>query len=462
MPDGSRPRARTLAGAALAALVAAGVAAAGGPGQWTPISKGASRSSDDVALARSSDGVLHVLWQRRGRKISALWETRVAPDETTAADAVAGGLIDAGSPAATVAPDGTLRAFSFVRAAAGSGWNLQLAVRSPSGAWSVSPEALAQAPAAEAPTAAAAATRDGTPLVAWVSGAQIRFRFGVDPAAAGASLAAGCCATGVVPAVDQESGQAYLAWASGAPGGAGVYVQAIDRNGASRPRVYATGSANRRRRLAVLPAGRVALSARAGATGVYLAYATGYPKPRGITLLDVGARRRVLAVKAPGAAHVVLASGPLGRMWLAWSRGGTIYVTRTDRAVTRIGAVRAVPIRRGARLVDRLAAEGSPGTLDLVASFETRGGAVRFWQEQVLPGLSLGISATATGGSTRYLFRVSDAGEPVANATVRFGKQSLTTGVSGTVVLVTGDRPGSATASKPGYAPATTPLPAAA
>ena len=78
----------------------------------------------------------------------------------------------------------------------------------------------------------------------------------------------------------------------------------------------------------------------------------------------------------------------------------------------------------------------------------------------MLPGLSLAITATVSaGGATKYVFRVTDAGEPMENATVKVGKQSLTTGLAGTVALATGDRPPNATASKPGYAPATTPLP---
>ena len=57
------------------------------------------------------------------------------------------------------------------------------------------------------------------------------------------------------------------------------------------------------------------------------------------------------------------------------------------------------------------------------------------------------------------MFRVTDAGEPVGNATVKVGKQALTTGLAGTVVLGTTDHPPTATASKLGYAPATTPVP---
>jgi hypothetical protein len=238
----------------------------------------------------------------------------------------------------------------------------------------------------------------------------------------------------------------------------GVYVQAVDRTGATRPRLYATGSSTPKRKAAVLPEGRVALSSRPGANGVYLAYTVGYPKVRAIAVLQVGSRTQVLLVKAPAASHVALAAGPQGRLWLLWSKGGTLFAARTNRSVSRLGAVRTLEMRRGAKSVAWLQGDGTPGVLDLVASFPARAG-VKLWHQQVLPGLSLRIDAKAASGATSYVFRVLDAGDPVANASVRVGKQTLTTGVSGSVTLVTSDHPPSATATKPGYAQATTSLP---
>jgi hypothetical protein len=236
-------------------------------------------------------------------------------------------------------------------------------------------------------------------------------------------------------------------------------VQAIGRAGPARARLFATGSATPKRKAAVLPEGPVALVSRPGAPGVYLAYTIGYPKVRRLAVLEVAARQRVLDLRAPGAGHVALAPGPQGRLWLVWARADEIYAARTNRSVSRLGAARRIPARQGAGRIDQIRGEGSAGALDLVVSFETRAG-VRFWHQQVLPGLTLGITKTSgAAGATRYLFHVADAGDPIANANVRVGKQTLTTGVSGTVVLVTSDHPASATATKPGYAPGTTPLP---
>jgi hypothetical protein len=223
--------------------------------------------------------------------------------------------------------------------------------------------------------------------------------------------------------------------------------------------VFATGSANKKRNRAVLPSGRVAIAARTGASGVYLAYATGFPRVRGVSLLHVGVRKIVIRVDAANAAAVVLAAAPQGRLWLAWSREGAIFAARTNRSVTRLGAIRKIPLRRGAQAINHLQGDANLGALDLVASFESRGNA-SFWHQHVLPGLSLTVQASGPPtGQIRYVFEVTDAGEPVPNATVRVGKQVLTTGLAGVVALETSDRPASATAAKLGYAMATTRLP---
>jgi hypothetical protein len=451
-----------LAAAAIAIFVGAAVALAGPPGKWTPLSKGQLATSDEAGIVRTADGVLHVAWERRGARTTALWQTRVGADgRLLGSEPIVPGLSEGGSPELTAAPDGALRAFFFVRAADGTSANLRLATAPAGGGWTVVPDPLAQAVGAAVPTVGAAAARDGTPVVAWPVGTQVRYRYGVDPGAQGVALGVGgCCALAVQPAVDQITGQAYIAWASTAPAATGVFVQAVARGGPTRPKVFATGSATKRRAAAMLPSGRVALTARIGAPGVYLAYTSGYPKVRGIYMLLVGARRLTIKVKAPGAAHAVLAAAPQGRLWLAWSRDGKIYAARTNREASRLGGLREIPIRRGSKAVAQLQGDGSSGALDLVANLVSRGGSTVFWHQQVLPGLSLKVTATTpSGGPTRYAFRVTDAGEPVANATVTFGKQTLTTGLAGTVVLATTDHPPTVTASKLGYASAQVPIP---
>jgi hypothetical protein len=189
---------------------------------------------------------------------------------------------------------------------------------------------------------------------------------------------------------------------------------------------------------------------------VYLAYTTGFPAVRSISLLNVGARSIARKLKAPGAAHVTLVAAPKGRLWLAWTRRGTIFAARTSRDATRLGRVQEVPMRKGSPVVEQLQGDASAGPLDVVASLASRGGALRIWHRQLLPALTLEVSAQGAADTPRrYVFRVTDAGEPVPNASVKFGKQTLTTGVAGTVTLTTSDRSPTATATKLGYAAAT-------
>ena len=450
-----------LAAAALVTLVVATSAGAGPPGAWSPVSKGVLVSTDEAGLARTPDGVLHVAWQRRGVTTTALWQTRVAPDgRTQGAEPIAPGLSEGGPPALVATADGALRSFFFVRSPDGSAANLLVASAPAAGGWTVGSAPLAQAAGTDVPTVGAAASRDGAAVAAWPVGTQVRYRYGVDPGAQPTALGVGgCCASGAQPAVDQVTGQAYIAWASSAPGATGVFVQAVDRAGPTRPKVFATGSATKTRDAAVLPAGRVAISARLGAPGVYLAYTFGYPKVRGINLLQVGARKLVLKIKAPGAGQVALAPSPQGRLWVLWSSGGTIFAARTDRDVSRLGAVREIPIRRGSKVVAQVQGNGSSGPADLVALF-ARGAAVSLWHEQVLPGLSLAVKATVSADQPDALRLPRHGCGRGGGERDGRGRQAVADDRPGRhVVLSTNDHPPTASASKPGYAPATTPVP---
>ena len=152
-------------------------------------------------------------------------------------------------------------------------------------------------------------------------------------------------------------------------------------------------------------------------------------------------------------------SSPGGRLWIAWLRSGAINVTRTNRAGTRIEPVRVLVSPRRTTAIRQVQGEGSLGPLDLVANLDAVGGTT-FWHQQILPLLSLRVTGTAFADrSTRYVFSVTDAGDPVANASVRVGAQTLTTGLAGTVVLTTTDRPLAAFASKTGYATGSATLP---
>lgn len=99
--------------AALASVTTALSASAGPPGVWTKVTGGDRRNIDDVGLARTSNGVLHVLWQRRTGPINtSIVHTSVTKaGKVGGTNVVVGGLRTVDDPAVLVLRDGRLQAF---------------------------------------------------------------------------------------------------------------------------------------------------------------------------------------------------------------------------------------------------------------------------------------------------------------------------------------------------------------
>jgi hypothetical protein len=152
---------------------------------------------------------------------------------------------------------------------------------------------------------------------------------------------------------------------------------------------------------------------------------------------------------------VNLANGPDGRLWLMWqdSSKRQLFTARTNPAATRIGAVVTVAPPPRTTIVWKLNGQGSLGPLDLLAHVSTPG-SIASWHTQVLPGLSLRCSSR----KQTVTCAVTDAGSPVAGATVKLGGKTLKTGGKGTATTSLASGRVEATASKAGYTAATTNL----
>ncbi|MEP6892584.1 MAG: hypothetical protein ABI927_02285 [Gaiellaceae bacterium] len=451
------------AGAALAALAVVCVAAAGPPGAWTRAGKRPGSPGFGAGIARTADGVLHIVSLRRAGKKLELWQVQIGSDgRLIGSNAILRGWSTLANPALVPSADGGLRLFvggNHSRSAANPG--LVTATAPQAGApWTLQPDPVSPGEDAAVANAGASTAKDGTPIAVWATPTGLHYRYDVDPAGTDVVMVLpGCCASEPAAATDGATGQSYVAWGSNAARASGVLVQPIGPDRVSGHRLYAPGSTSKQRAAAVPRGERVAISGRRGGGGVYVAYSVGSPIVQGVVLWPVGAPRTAVRIAAAGASHIVLAAAPDGRLWLAWTRKATIYVTRTNRAATRVEPVRAVSPPPRATSIWRVQGEGSLGPLDLVANLDAVGGTT-FWHQQILPLLSLEVNAVAQqGGSTRFSFAVTDAGDPVPNATVRVGSQALTTGLAGTVVLTTTDRPLAAFASKSGYASASSALP---
>jgi hypothetical protein len=145
----------------------------------------------------------------------------------------------------------------------------------------------------------------------------------------------------------------------------------------------------------------------------------------------------VIAVPgSKGAQNIALSAGPQGRMWVAFDDASNdLHAVRTNRAVTRFGAVRHLA-PGGSGSVYKVAIEGTAARADLVVN---DGSSIR--HQQVLPGLTLTVKPRKWDGSQprRVTLKVTDAGDPIKGARVKAtlsGKVfSCTTGADGTCKL---------------------------
>jgi hypothetical protein len=441
--------ARTAAALAVLVLVAAASAAAGPRGQWTRL-PGTVINFAEPGLARTQDGVLHVIYTRRNGSKEDLIHVPVAASGRVGGDSVAlGGWSAMSHPDLLRMPDGSLRAFfgGIRSTSAGETNNAMNTATAPAAGtpWTLKPGKAAQATYAYATgVAGAGLAKDGTPISAWSGTPGLGFHYGVDPGAPDGKIPqTGCCLYTPEIAVDSSSGQAWVGFHSNETDGAGLYANAIGPGGPQGGRRLAPGSVTNRG--SIYPGNRASLTGRIGAGGVFLFFGQGYPTFKTLALWKVDTARPQIVVKADRNEHANVAAAPDGRLWLMWEVNGTIFATRTNRTATRAGAVNALKAP-GSRTVYRLNGEGSAGPLDLIVN-DGQG----LWHQQVWPKLQL--SASRSGRN--IVFRVLDAGDPVAGATVKAGGKTLKTAANGQATLKQGSAARvKATASKAGYTPA--------
>jgi hypothetical protein len=416
-----------LAVTALAFATGAGRAAPGAA--WARIS-GPTQPGVQLGLARTTDGVLHVIWNR-GASPTSIFETRLSPaGKRTGNSTVATGFDGNGGLALLLMPDRTLRLFAagatrpgssaygintFTAPATGGKWTLQ------AGAY------WGGAVANSAGAIGATLTRDGQPVTAWRGYAAQ----GVPPNAQTAYEAG---MTESQLATDAASGGVALSGVTNA-GKGGVYVQQV------LPSVGA-------RILLPLPYGQndwnSSLSGRLGASGVYVAYADS----KAIRLYRYGGGSKTLA-RGPFTSAGTC-TGPDGRLWVAWGdKADGLFVTRSNRAVTGYEPVQKLRLPGKADGLTFVQCEGSAGPLDLFADVLV-GSAGGFWHTHILAKLSLRAHVVRN----KVTISTRDAGDAVAGVSVTVAGRHLKTAANGQVSLTL--RPGSysAGASDAGYATA--------
>jgi len=440
--------------------------------QWVPLddmpsSQVGITNTNEIGLARSADGVLHVLWVNgRDDGTEALVQTPFAgtvPSKTpvdgpTTTVLTANPALDQSfnDSVELLATGGGLRAlFSRTDPGGAADGVLSTATSATGSTWSAPAAASATAPALRSPVYAGAGISGGVSVGGFLysvwgdsSPDGGGYHGGLSPAdpdhGDALPFTPECCEIDPAVAVDSVSGELDLA--ANKPG-TGIRV----RPPHSTATVVAPKSAH------AWTQQRTSISGRIGAHNIYLAYGAGNnmfnARP---ALWKVGSPKVLILKNQHDAQHVGMAPAPGGRLWVYWDRNGKIYASRTNRAATHFGAVVKVSGALGGDTFYRLDGEGSLGQLDLFALTDVPGRDLEWYTQRIAPGLSLGCAKTAKPGKTLKC-DVRDAGEPVPGIDVKaaFGSHHVTgtSNAQGKVKLkVPGNaKPGNEKAETDGY-----------
>jgi hypothetical protein len=446
----------------LALLCAPSAAFAVATGHWRQVTDQSGQNSDEVAVARTADGTLHVVWRRPtpsspDSNVDLLERPISAGGVLGSTVPVAQGWVVFGNPAIVVVPGGALYVFDGAQHSTVTGdpnSNLSMWASSDGGAtWNLSGPDLITGGAADGADVTAAVGPDGTPFFGWGSSTCLCVHRGTSSAPAGNDFqqAEGLGNYGYEPsmAVDPASGQMIIAWYSNGTGHTGMYAATVDP-GSGAPASGATLMPSTNVLLDGPFNGRTPIVGRPGG-GVYVAYLGHYPNHNQLLLWRVGSPSSSLMAQSGTTEmrSVGVAATPTGRLWIYWivnNGAGTpiVYARRSNTQATAWGPTVSVTPPPGAVDSWNLVGNGQAGPLDLLGSFSTSlsSSAIATWYTQLLPGLSLSASRTqlplGARQATKVTFLASDAGTPISGVVVRVGSVHGTTSGKGKVTLALG------------------------
>lgn len=397
----------------------------------------------EVGLARTSNGVLNVLWTR-DRTVFNTQISKTSPKVTGTHtvfvyDDPSGGATS--SAALLPAPGGGLRAF-FGGLYPDHPLDVGMATAtSPDGVtWAVQPTLASDSRTGKRSSVYAAAgiggtiANNGVPISIWGDSApgQAGYHVGTDDKTDDVRFGDETSATvgGPNAATDTATGQVAIAWNDLDAGR--VLVQSIFPPG---PRI------NTPRGEAPDALERVAMTGRSG-PGIFVAYLHGtngfLSKP---AVLRVGADDPFVLSSQRGARFVGVARGTAGRLWAFWARqagGWRIHARRSNKKATAFGATVTIkpPGASGDPSVFSLEGEGTApgGMLDLLALVQRRGGNtddLTNWHQRIRPGITLRAKALGQG---MVRFTTRDAGVKLATV-IHFAGETKETGADGVVEM---------------------------
>jgi hypothetical protein len=438
----------------LAAGLAAGVtatAAEAKPPALTRIAQVNASQAQAVAFARTPDGVLHLVWQTMAdRSFVGLSAAAISPSGKVGAPVSALTGWTAGQPGLLARPDGSLQAlFAAISPdKVSSVWSIGSTDGGASWGAPV-PDVLGGGPneaLAWASNVTALLSGSGE-VISLPQAGNLVLQQGLGSGATSFQLtnAADGSTTDANLALDAANGAVVAGWGSIAGPDLHDYLQSAAPLGALQavPGQY---------RNAVIVAGR-----DKGA-GVFAAYT---PDGRHVRLLRYGGGSvAVGSVADIQASCLGVATSLDGRVWVIWGDDGGIAVTRSNKAVTRFEPIQRLAAHAAG--LGRVSGDGRLGPLDLLVNEipDASPAVPGEYTSHVLPILNAAVTAkalkTKKGKITGYAVSVtvSDAGDPVAGATVHVAGKTAKTNAQGVakLTLPAGTAsPAGVTVSAPGY-----------
>jgi hypothetical protein len=450
----------------------------GGPGTWTKFSSGIVDPGAQLSLLRTADGHLHVAWVKKNKAN----DLGVASTTFSLAGSLQGTSMAINhwlslDQTLALVPDGKDIRLIFNGAQdnnPSNKFNLSArytATSANGNAWSLIKGSLSSHTVFNLPISATVKSDGVTPVSVSGENAGLEYHVGVDssiPATTPDTLLTHAPGyfLGNDNMVRDNGGSIYLAWYESSNTTQGYWIQRI------LPTKGSAMLAPHSKDVSLPdnePFGPVAVAARVGG-GVYYAYCSPSKSLQcaHIYLWKVGsaAPKVVPGLKSGEAVrHVAIAGGPKGRIVVGWfdSTKNVLQVVRTNTHGTSWGVVRSIKLPVPTNLLsayDGLYLEGSSGRIDVVANL-TRNTTPTLYHTQVLEGLKVTASPTKASHAhaTTITFRVTDAGETVAGATVTFLGHTAHTDSHGVakITIAKGQKKGTktATASKSLYYKAT-------
>jgi hypothetical protein len=443
-----------------AVLIAVCGAAPASAAPWKRITTPDGSSVDQVGLARTGDGVLHVAWHHpTGPNTEDLNHTVISrAGRIGATTPIQSGWTGFTNTALVVEPGG-LRAFwggfrttdssdpqretnTALSLDGGASWALQTGSVNPGGAQSY------------ASSHAATVRGDGSTLQAFAGTLGTWVHAGLSPLTPNHNFTPGRQYGNDPNLATDAANRTVMAWYSNATGRLGVLAQDVNADGspgAGPVTMPGTDAMN------VGMLGRTPLVARSGG-GFYVAY----PTPGGVRVWRLGAASAPVVAGIDNSPAVAIAAAGEGRIWVLWTKGfgdPDVLARRSNRAATRFGATVNGGHPKGALQAYKLDANAAGNALDVLASFNigSTTDAVTSYR-RLRPGLTLQASPARLrrGRQTDVRFTVRDAGAPVRGARVTVAGRSGATDSRGRVTITLQSKKAvRARATRAGYAAAT-------